>query len=219
VREAYIAERRLRDEMRHDAPSNYLPATQWDGGRATRFDKTVYVKPIWPKIAKVVLDNHIDPVAYVRVQFAQKSMSSPDPQPNHLLGPKALERYRRAYPEQAMLQRTRDAFEHQKTALSVAVTNFMDLGDMTDEQIFTAVVCSSQLPFTPLFRYCLAHQVKRPQLAERYFEDAAFEFCLQPKLYANVWGDWIPDGFATLAVAHVAVMQVSKNANNDDEGT
>ena len=198
IREVYVRERRLFEQRISGRPSHFRSGPQWDGGRG-RSGRT-YVA-VWPKIARFVLKNRLEPDAFVRRQFQLHSGSFVI-KPNQLYNGAALDRYREV--AKVSRQEIAASLRSQQNALVRAVRQFQDMAEIEGEifplsTIRASVLLDAEAPFTALFRYCMARSEKLNDIARVFRAAAVVQYVRDAAIYNEIWGARIPEKFKRYA--------------------
>ena len=198
IREIYVRERRLFEQRISGRPSHFHSGPQWDGGRG-KSGRTY--KPVWPRIARFLLEHRFDPEVFVRRQF-QLHSGEYVIKPNQLYGEVALDRY------YEMARVSRDeivaALRGQQNALVRAVRQFQDMAMLEGEEfppstIRASVLLEESAPLSALYRYCMARSEGLKEIARVYRAAAVMQYMRDAALYDEIWGAKIPEGFKTYA--------------------
>lgn len=187
IRSAYLVER---SAISHTGRP-YRSSPKWDGG-VDKYGKRH--KPIWPKIAKLVLSNHLDPLAFVRAQFSGRTHNPP--RPTELLNAKALDRAGRA--KACDTQDFTVFFRSQINTYCVEVIRLNELMEWPKELIWLTVLKDESLSLSSLFRYCQAVAIGGPRfekVARKYRVAAMLQYIRGREEYDRVWKDWLSPEF------------------------
>jgi hypothetical protein len=199
IREVYIEERRNLHASQTGMPSYYAPGKHWDGGEPKPHQPGKYTEPIWPKIAKFVLDFSVDPEKYVRTQFRLRAANAAILQPNMLTTQVAMAKYRQASSENFTREMLREEFEQQKLALTLAIARYNDFPGWTENERHCSMISDSTVHITPLMRFCVANSLGITRIADYYYDDAQRQYLWQPDDYDKIWKGWLPEFFTTAA--------------------
>ena len=210
-RDCFIGvERRRRGDL-------YIPAPQWDGGYIAGNKR----KPIWPKIAQLICDEHIDDAEdYVRynIDLARPLVPPKPPMPNHLLSRKRVTDYKESLCERrareideavSARQHAMDALERIEESIRSTQQDDVYLGERTEPPISGMELrraALSRLTFkdsdiAPLFAYCAAMFYGWPEIAIRKKYKAAYLYWIRRDAYDKAWPGLIPSGWRTEASA------------------
>lgn len=164
------------------------PIPTWDGG-TDRWG--AHFKPIWPDIARFVLQNKIDPAIYLHVQFAE-TVGRPSPKPSSLMSKDALLRY------QQYLQRAGDVLrqDYERSAHHVQrrLLQLETARGTVEQKTLTVLMDETVVHAEPLFRFCLGFKLGIEKVTARYYQAALHQYVFQQHLYDAAWGtDVIPD--------------------------
>ena len=184
-REVYISERQLFQSRMHGDDRPYIPGPKWDG---TDFPDCYSEKAVWPKIARFMLENSLDPYIciWARFQLQVSNNISRPVMPNQI----ALGKYLTMY-EEAVEDRG-DAIKHQfEFEKSYLVTEMKLLGrsdpKMKNKEVFETVLLDETIPVSPLLRYCIAMQEGFNKIGDWFFDLACKQYQRFPKLYNKHW--------------------------------
>ena len=162
-----------------------MPA--WDGGE-TGFGSRK--KPVWPKIAAVILEHDADPFSFVRAQFVGVRRAEP-PKPNQMHSEQAVRRWQ--------------TFEHEaRETLKSSITSDLNQIDITvlplvrnlgweRRKALDYALRDPKCGASPLVRYLTALSESLP-IAERFRERALLQYMFQTADYDALIGEKIPDG-------------------------
>lgn len=179
---------------------SYRPCPWWDGGWCQIRNRRVWRKPVWPSLARFMMEHALSPETYVHVIFASLGPHEHPPKPNQLGGESYYRRYQRIVASGQLEDDIRLQFEIQKNLVRKVTVGNMDLYK-TRKGVQIGVLCSPE-PIHPLVRYCLAVREGFEDLAERFFPRAAVQYMEAPDVYDKVWKEWIPPGFRERAEDH-----------------
>lgn len=196
VRAAYVRERRLWYERRTGQRSNYTVGARWDGGEDDLGRPTT---SIWQRIAQFLLGHSADPEQFVRAQFLAQHTGTP-PSPGALMSRKCLEAYEKLRDKEP--EELRLALQLQRERAREEIEQQMLIYKRQKYDAWLFVLNDASLPFSALFRYCLARSINKPDfdaLAAAYREAAEMELRRSPSAYMEAWGDWLPDRMKKLA--------------------
>lgn len=196
VIEHHNFERRTKGKV-SDWGNKYM--AMWDGGET--YDGKIH-KSVWPKIAKFVIENDLQPDVLIHAVFWRKVDKPPTPNMAH--GPSALEKYANyAAPATRMEIKTDliHAFESQKQRALADVFSKTTYYKLNEQTAWRATIAGSSIPLTPLFRYCVARNQNWDDVATDFKPQACKQYKRYAELYNEVWGEWIPDDFKVEALA------------------
>lgn len=161
---------------------------RYDGGEDNAGRQHVNM---WERVARFAIANRLDPVRLVRAQFVAGMRHRP-PEPNHLMSTESVNAYRRMTEESP--EEVRRQFEFQKKQMAVEMAK---LGPArarmkwTEADAARVILGNVVLPFSALFRHCLATRHGLADVAEAFRDEAAVQYMAQAAEYDVVWGDWI----------------------------
>lgn len=191
-RDAYISERTAY-EIKKDrklasrkTAYRYTPGPRWDGGET---DDGVEMQPIWPKIAAFMIKHELEPIACIRKRFLLAKGSTP-PWPTQIAVDTYLDLYK-GLKEVISEEETAIRFNLDKEYCRAAISSSRyPFEDQTKR--WTAMLLDSALDVSPLMRYCLADQLKLPEVKAMLESRALRQYMLAPSVYDKVWGSHIP---------------------------
>jgi len=165
-----------------------MPA--WDGGK-DRWGKNH--KPVWPKIAKHIVQIQANPIDYLKAQFNYASPGR-QPAPNTLTHDNAVKKY-----DQYMV----NIDEKLKRKLELDVESVKNRATLVQHGLgwdFTralrdALLTHGTVYASPLARYCLATEYEFKDIAARYYNQALVQYVFQKKFYDAAWAGVIPPDF------------------------
>ncbi len=163
----------------------------WDGGNTP--DGKV-CKPVWPKIAKHVTENDLEPDLLVRALFYRKTDYPPTPNQAH--GPYALEQYRLYTSPGTTLEIKSDlihGFDSQKQRALSEVASKTTYFKLDETTAWKVTVGDTDVPLTPLFRYCVACNQGWDDIGTKFEAQAKKQYRRFAAVYNEVWGAWIPE--------------------------
>lgn len=169
----------------------------YDGGDT---DSGTYT-PIWPRIARLCLAEQAEPAAFVRAQFAGRR--GPPPQPNALLGPDAVARWRASIPRAEDDARTALAVQR-RTFVVEAKWRVVASGHAFDDaEAGRRVLVDRNVALSGLFRHCMATRAVAPAIAAEFAGPALSQYLFQRDAYDRAWDGWIPGPLRAAAAALV----------------
>ena len=199
-RDVYIAERQAYETSVRGKTAKYRPGPKWDGGVTSSGART---KPIWPKIAKFMLQHNLDPQRCIQYRFMQQSQGLLRPVlPNQIALRKYLEDYRNMTEE--LRRGLRTTFDTEKAFCRGRLIVLQSSGDMSLAEALDTVLLNEEYPLSPLFRYTLARETRRKTVSRRYRRQALAQYLRFPDDYDEIWGDVIPELFRVSARAVVS---------------
>lgn len=168
-------------------PSTYKPGPRLDGGIDAHGSK---FKPVWPDLANYILSNNLDPVTFIKAQFAN-CRGKPPLSPLMLKSSSAIKRYQSYRGSKGIEQTLRIAKDGQvRQAYEAIETSKALYGPGVTS--YRAVIMDTNIPLSALFRYSLAHSCGAYDLAEIWFDLALSQYVYDSKAYDAVWGELIP---------------------------
>ncbi len=203
IRVLYVRERSVYETNLNRVPVEWKVPPRWDGkpqqylddGEPAEGGKAI--GPTWPKIARVLLLNRIDPSVYVRWTFSARLVRGA-PEPSHLHSDSFVSAYVNSRSPAKEREKHQMKFESQRSRAATDINYRKSLGDSERDAYLRAIVDVSN-GLTPLFRYCLAVICKHAGLMDTYFPQAAVQFCRAKRDYVAVWGRHLPSGFGDRA--------------------
>lgn len=196
VRSLYCAAYRNMSPASADYGSTRIP--RWDGGTDDADGRTY--QPVWPKVARFILDHGLDPAAYIHVQFMHRRGLRP-PAPTTLYSAAALARYE-AQRELEVPNILVD-WDRQKRSLDMRVAELRRNYPQAEDwrRITTALHDQQQVTASSLFRYCAAVRCGLQAVAAYYFKAALAQYVVQARQYDAAIGDAIPSELRQEAAA------------------
>jgi hypothetical protein len=163
------------------------PIPMYDGG-TNPWGRTY--QPVWPKVAKRILELGADPVEYMRAQFMEVRVASCVPLPTQLYGKAATDRYQRVRRDaRAWLCSVR---EFEIAAIRTECAILQRVGREPLRSMEMAIMNMASVQASPLMRYCVAaaHVMLLPQA---HWRPAAMrQYAFRADDYDDAWGDIIP---------------------------
>ena len=185
IRERWILEMRSR-QTKLGLPARYRPGAK--------------VERNWEKVAAFFLDNGIPIVPFIRYVVHQM----PVPQANHLKSQKVFQQFRESeFANEAKIRQImKTELESQRSIvfselsmIQGAVADGILEEEVTPRAAIMQVLGNEVLSLSPLFRYCWACEQNFMRVAENYKAEAMMQYTTYPKLYDEIWGEWIPEDF------------------------
>lgn len=189
IRTKYIYERRVFETSKTGVPSTYGKGNMdtWDGG----IDKKGVNKPnIWLKIAKVVINNELDPDILVHLLFSNHNGYSA-PTPNMMLNQELLELAKKE--KDIILQQLQLAIKLEMEKLVMIANEVRETTKVNEDVALRAALNSPSMEISPLVRYCMAVSSNNFDVADKYFNQAVIQYMSKKSLYDKVLGEIIPD--------------------------
>lgn len=201
-REIYCAERvRFANEVEGRRTKEYIPSAQWDGGVAA--DGKTH-EPIWPKIARFMLRNKLNPAAAIAIRFRMAAASGlrRPPFPNQIAMDYHLDKYTGAAGQAGITEESlRAVLRSEIACCSMNMTKYQLYHEMTAQEAYRWVLTDEELPISPLLRYCIAEHENITDVADRYLARATTQYICAPDEHDTVWGNLLPLNFCTSARA------------------
>lgn len=163
---------------------------RWDGGDSA--DGKFY-KAVWPKIATFVEEHELDAELLVRAMFYRCLNYAP--MPNQAHGGTALERYRIYTSPTTQVEMKTElmySFESQKSRALREVFSKKTYYKLDETTAWRVTIGDPVVPFTPLFRYCVAVNQGWDDIGTAFEGKAKRQYKQFAELYNEVWTDWIP---------------------------
>lgn len=173
----------------------YEPSRAFDGFDNPGPEQGKPRPAVWLKVARAVVARGYDVEEYVRAQFEVFRQEGP-PTPAHLLSDRSVQSY-----EYARDAAPSEAVPSLSTQVHVARTRILEAlsadRSTSPHDAWRRVISDPTLQLTPLFRYCLAASegLEFADMAESFKEDAALQYCRNPRAYDSEWRDVIPRSF------------------------
>lgn len=201
VRRIYIEERTRYEHRRHGAAGTYHPPKDWDGRSAQYLEDGPRVqkgrRAVWEDLAETLLHHRIEPHAYMSAIFGDLSINERPPNPDVLRGEKCLARWDeiRAGKEKEVELSLR--LETQRASQKMAY--YQRVMSFTAKRAHRTTLVDDSLPLSPLFRYCVAYDMRYDDIAEHYFAQAVQQFMRYEDFYLKHWKRILPKRFAEKA--------------------
>lgn len=163
---------------------------RWDGGETAA---GVFCKPVWPEIARLCVDQQLEPHTLIRAIF-HNVMVKP-PYPNMATGNYALEKYRQYNSSGTVLEnktKIQYEFDSQKSSIIANVRSLIDYHKYDERTAWRIATVSQKVPLSPLFRYCVSANQQWDDISCKYKDAAIRQYRQMSNLYNEVWGEWIP---------------------------
>lgn len=202
LREIYVATRSAVESARRRTKFTYRPPRHYDGTPAVEIeDGGVLVKakaPVWPALETRFRKEGIDPAAYVPFQLSSVFVSEPIPEPNQLLTPERLARWREQANKAGPLLRAElvaqdAAFERE----TVYRTSVMGKGAAAAR---VSCLGDPKLPLSALYRYCAAAKLAKVDprftaVVDRFHGLASLQLATNVAAYKDAWHGFLPADF------------------------
>lgn len=176
--------------LRSGCPEELLPPEghpAWDGGVDPYGKK---YKPVWPKLAKFVLTNNLDPQKLVQAVFA-KTVGGDPPLPNMLMSDAALAAV--YWYKDAEKTRVKSDIEASKEEARTFIFMNAVPGGSAEKVWRNAILDPKQR--NPLIRYVLSLSANQPDLALYFRQLALEEYLRHVEPYDEYLGQELPAGF------------------------
>ena len=187
VRTLYIDTRRVLGNER-DYGRGSIP--QWDGG-VDDFGKQC--RPVWPRLARRIVELGVDPQSYIAAQFWAAS-GRRTPMPNQMYNDAAVKNY-----EQFVTNREGELtrqYEIELRSIRVAMVSVRSrLKWSYDRAMSYALDNTSRVHASALTRYVVAHDAGLGDIATYYHDAALRQYTFQQEAYDAAWGDRIHTEF------------------------
>jgi hypothetical protein len=226
IRCLYVRERSSHESRKAGVPITWEISSRWDGrpgkymaetddnGEPILAEGSKPIAPIWPKIARVLMEAKIQPSAFISYVFSCGMMLSA-PEPNQLTSQKFLDGYAESRNPQHEKEDCQAMFNSQRNIAHIEIAGHERDGcTKKDAYLMTSVGPMNHL--TPLFRYCLAARFDYKPVMDLYFEQAAVEFCRGQAAFEAVWGQHLPAGFREQALRYYDEMFLGKVPDHAD---
>jgi hypothetical protein len=160
---------------------------RWDGGQ----DKNGRLhKPVWPKLAKHIVNLGADPAQYIQAQF-NNARKDRLPLPNQLMSPRAVscwERHTRDAPKALA-----DRLEREMAAIFGSTRTLCDsLKWPLTRALRYSLLDVKGVAASVFVRYCCAVETGYDDIADTFRERAVVDYVFQRSLYDRVWSENIP---------------------------
>lgn len=189
IRTKYIYERRAFETSKSGVSSSYgnKNMTVWDGGTDKR---GVNRSNIWLKIAKVVIQNELDPDILVYLLFNNHNDYNA-PTPNMLLNQELIELAKKD--KYNVLQQLQLAIKLEMEKLVLIANEIRETTNVDENTALRAALVGPNLEISPLVRYCIAMNSNNDDIAKEYFPKASMQYISKKALYDKILMDIIPD--------------------------
>ena len=150
--------------------------------------------PAWAQLAVSLIEQQIDPAAFIYRNFEAVEPQVRPPWPGQLTTARAMTTYELG--QAGAEQRVREALAREERTARRWLAHLT-----TDdaEEALIGLLLDDRVPLSPLFRYCLAVRAGSPRLlkvADEFDASAASQYRRDPGAYDRVWGPtWIPERF------------------------
>lgn len=162
---------------------------QWDGGDDA-YGR--HHRCVWPRLAQFFVEHHIDPAAYIRLQFSFRRGQTP-PTPNSLTSARSIEQYRDF--SKADVARQRDEWARQCVMFvsEIEITRLSYPNEPPDRLAALTLIGPGFRTASPLFKYCLAMRGSMADVAAVYKMDALMQYVFQRQQINEAIGADIPE--------------------------
>jgi hypothetical protein len=161
------------------------------GSRAGGYRPSPKFEACWFRCADFMLRNHLSPVVCVRAKVQRTVIEqSRMPWPTELYSKKDLSFYKEVSADN--VRHVENEFRSQKAVCRNYLNSFAVGFDMSNEGRLEFCLLNETLPFSPLFRYCLASSEQIRSVTDRYRDFAINQYLADRATYDLVWGDWVP---------------------------
>jgi|JI10StandDraft_1071094.scaffolds.fasta_scaffold21844_4 hypothetical protein len=173
------------------------PIARWDGG----IDSAGKVfKPVWPKLAELVVDGQLDPYAFIRRGFAVYRTKATPPTPSQLQSEAVLSEYRRY--KATIVADLRDYWDRE--CLELDMRRRVLLATISNVSEHAATITALLDTPTPtgdaaMFRYVAAAIMGCDRVCEFCHTQALLAYSNQKIDYDAAWGEKIPATLRTEA--------------------
>ena len=196
----------------------YKPGPRLDGGRDAR---GALYKPIWPKFAKFILDQKVNPAQFIKAQF-ENCHGKPPASPAMLISSKALARYNE-YRNNREVEKDLTIAKDAQTRTATDAIRFYKLSFGPSVDTYRSVIMDMNLALSALFRYTLAKNCKQEDLMTVWFEPALIQYLYEYDAYDIVWGSLIPPEIKsaaaeTIAIKTLAGEEIDNGPNKQGQG-
>lgn len=213
VRRIYIDERTRYETTIKGMTGRYVPKKEWDGTTTKQTDgRTVRrsQRPAWEQLAEFVVENKIDPHAYLAAVFADLRINERVPTPYNLSGDDMLDRWleiRKGCEKNIEL-----SFRIETKLALKKITYWQVVMSFKPERATRTTLVDDTLGLSPLFRHCLAYAERHDDIADHFYEAAVMQFMQYETFYKRHWVKMLPKGFAAEAVrAYREFTEVRRN--------
>lgn len=188
ARSFYVFHRRAFEEGRTGQPCDFgaRPVALWDGGvdHAGRHHKAV-----WPTLVDLCRSLQLSLPVYIESRFADPTVARP-PGPADLLSKTAAADYS-VYTSTAG-RRARNDRDAQKNAFLLDVERYRCFYAKDTTDAARRVLCDRTLPYSPLFRVCMAHAGDATDIVECFQAAALYQLVRGFFRLTSGWGDFLP---------------------------
>jgi hypothetical protein len=206
VRAVYIEERAAVERRMPGRTRPYEVHPKWDGKVSRRKPRQKPPAPIWPKIAKFILEHGLDLAGYIRQMFLITSLKGGRPDPNQLLGEAALTAFSKFGEVGLTVAAASRELVSERQALLSRVSVLAERPDATAGWIRNNVMMDENVPLSALFRYSVGVQEKLQEPVVRYWRFALVQYFQGMDAYDRGWGDLVPKAFREEARRYFAAI-------------
>lgn len=204
VKATYVAERSAWETFKSARPVDYRAPRTYDGISAATIAGELEVRPgresEWLKLVRWCRTRNLHPAAYVQLVFSVLDRAKQRaPEPPQLRSDVCYALWVEHAPK--IVQRLAGALQSERATASRRVA-YEEAGGENRENALVLVLVSDATPLSPLFRYCMARQIKGRQferLAAFWEARAVTQFQRHRAQYLEAWGAVLPEGFPALA--------------------
>lgn len=203
VRAAYRMALTRRESIKQGEHVDAVVPKAYDGREAQTVDGDArsVVQPAkesaWARLVRFCGAKDINPEQYVRVCFEGLPLTKQTPTPGNLMSDEYVARWKDAIAK--LDERLTISLRVQKEAASSHIVYRTKVlkNDQTKAVLMT--LGASNLPLSPLFRYCsavLMNDAAFDTLIENHAANAVLQFECFRDVYKRVWGEILPKGFS-----------------------
>lgn len=195
VRRIYVI---LRSELEG---RDYAPGPKWDGGQ-DRHGRNH--KSVWPKLARFMVENGFEPLAYMKAMFYQ-AKSGRKPLPDQMMSAAAVADYQR------YLKQIRGDLEHRlRWEIGSVRSEMLPMQEGLQwpyiRALRWALTNDRTVKASPLTRYCLAVEYGLDDIAASYHDRALYQYAFQKNAYDAAW----PEGTIPAVLQQEALSLVER---------
>ena len=161
---------------------------QWDGG-VDQWGRNC-TRPVWPRLARFLLERNVDPVTYMRAQFTYMDRGR-IPAPTAFFSDNAVSKYHCYCTEWP--QSLRAEYDAAILATQATLAPCVQLSGW-DYQRALRYALGNKLAVqaSAMFRYCVAENNGLPDLAAVFHDEALGDYVFQKNAYDTAWGNIVP---------------------------
>jgi hypothetical protein len=166
----------------------YTPGPAWDGGVV----KGKKRQPIWPKIARFMLENGLDPLQSMYRYFEYASKTGRVPWPNQMMTDECLQVCQA--PREETVQDFDNLWESERERAVVRIRTLQQDFNLSARDATRRLLLDKYCDLSPLFCYSLAHAIGDEAIKQRYYVAARCQFvAYHDKFLESVWRRYIPE--------------------------